>query len=76
MFDKIQEALNTIVEFFSTVFDFVVDFVQDTLYVVKLTGEFVLKIPDYFSWLPAPVLALIVTAFSVVVIYKILGREG
>lgn len=56
--------------------DFVVGLVEDLVYVVTLCGQFVLKIPQFFSWLPAPVVALIVTIFAIVVIYKVLGREG
>ena len=49
---------------------------EDTVYIIKLTGSFLLKIPQLFSWLPAPALALIVSIFTVVVIYKVMGREG
>lgn len=58
------------------VVDFIISTIQDILYVIQLTGEAVLHLPDYFSWLPAPFVAVLVTIFSVVVIYKILGREG
>lgn len=75
--------LSTIKDFFlgladviSSLIDFVISLIEDIVYVVKLCGSFVVKIPSYFSWLPASVLALIITIFSIVVIYKILGREG
>lgn len=56
--------------------DFLMGLIQDVAYVVKITAEFVTQIPSYISWLPAPVVAIIVSIFVVVVIYKILGREG
>lgn len=59
-----------------TVIDFVISFFQDLIYMISLLGQVVLNIPAYFSWLPAEVIALIITLISVVVIYKILGREG
>lgn len=75
--------LNTIKEFFvgmidviSSLIDFVVGFIEDIVYVVTLCGQFVIKIPSYFSWLPDVAVTLIVTTFGIVVIYKILGREG
>ena len=75
--------MNAIIEFFtgiadgvSAALDFLIGFVEDIVYVVKLTGEFVLEIPSYFAWLPPEILALIVTTFGIVVIYKVLGREG
>ena len=55
---------------------FVIDFFKDIAYLIKLTGEFVLKVPTYLSWLPAEVLALVVSVFTIVVLYKVLGREG
>lgn len=75
--------LKTIADFFTgiadvvtSLIDFVVGFIEDLVYVVTLCGQFVLKIPTYFSWLPGEVVTLIVLLFGVVVIYKILGREG
>lgn len=56
--------------------DFLLSMIQDVAYVVQLTATFVVQIPMYLSWLPAPVVALVVSIFAVVVIYKILGREG
>lgn len=75
--------LETIKNFFlgmanviTSLIDFVVGFVEDIVYVVKLCASFVAKIPQLFSWLPSGVLAIIVLTFSVVVIYKVMGREG
>lgn len=65
-----------IVDAISSAIDFLISFVGDIVYVIKLTGQFVARIPEYFAWLPAPVLTIIVSIFAVVVIYKILGREG
>lgn len=56
--------------------DFLLSFIQDVAYVVELTATFVSQIPTYVSFLPAPVLVMVVSIFAVVVIYKILGREG
>lgn len=43
---------------------------------VKLLAGYVAKIPDWFDWLPAEVLYILLAIVAVVVIYKILGREG
>lgn len=72
----ISKAINSIVDFFENIIDFVISFIEDTVYVIKLTAEFVAEIPNYFSWLPAEALVLVVSIFAVVVIYKVLGREG
>lgn len=67
------EGLWTLV---SSVYDFVVGFFEDVVYVIQLTAHFVAKIPDYFSWLPPEALVLVISIFAIVVIYKVLGREG
>lgn len=56
--------------------DFLIGILTDLVYVVRLTGRAVSAIPNFFSLLPPPALAVLVTIFAVVVIYKILGREG
>lgn len=58
----------------SGVIDFFLDLVLDLVYVVQLIGRFIRLIPVYFSWLPPQLLAIIVVAISVAVIFKIIGR--
>lgn len=60
----------------SSVVSFVISFFEDVVYIVQLTGKMLAQIPSYFSWIPAEFLALIITIFSIIVIYKITGREG
>lgn len=64
------------VDLVTSLFDFVVGFVSDLVYVIQLTGIFLSEIPNYFGWMPSAYVTLIVTIFSIVVIYKIIGREG
>ena len=71
-----KDFLSGIFEFFSSLYDFVIGIFEDIVYVIRLTAHFVAQIPDYFSWLPPEALALVVGIFAVVVIYKVLGREG
>lgn len=74
--EKILDVLTKIGNFFTDIIDFVVDFFQDLVYVIKLTGEAVAKIPEYIGWIPSGLLAMLIALFAVVAIYKILGREG
>lgn len=76
MLETIKEILFNIGNFFTTIFDFVVDFVADIVAVIKYTGQAVAQIPQLFQWVDPKVLGTILAAFAVVVIYKILGREG
>lgn len=75
--------MQTLIDFFksftdivSSLVDFVIGLFEDLVYMIKLLGQVVLNIPVYFSWLPGEVLALIVVLIGIVVVYKILGREG
>lgn len=76
MLETLKNFFLGLADVISSLIDFVIGLVEDIVYVVKLTGSFVVKVPDYFSWLPVPVVASIVTIFAIVVVYKILGREG
>jgi len=74
--DALLSFVESIGNGLNAILDFCISFFEDVAYIVKLTAEYVAKIPSFFSWLPAPVLAIIVSAFAVVVIYKVIGREG
>lgn len=76
MLETIKDFFLSLGNIITSLVDFVVGLFEDLIYVVVLCGSFVLKIPSLFSWLPAEAVALIVTIFAIVVIYKILGREG
>lgn len=76
MLSTIKDILYSIGNFFTSIYDFVISLFEDLVFVVKATSKAVASIPNLFSWLPAPVLALLVAIFAVVVIYKIMGREG
>ena len=60
----------------TSIIDFVIGFFEDLVYMIKLLGQVIVNIPSYFSWLPAEVVAILVLIIGVVVVYKILGREG
>lgn len=55
--------------------DFVVSFFEDLVYIIQLTGKFLAQLPSLFSWLPAPVVSVLLTTFAIVVVYKIAGRD-
>ncbi len=76
MLDSILDAVDTVVEFLDTIWKFVKDFTKSTFEMIELVGDTVKSIPDYLDWLPAGIVTSLVVLFGVVVIYKILGREG
>ena len=72
----ILDFLKSIVDTVAFLIDFVIGTIKDLVYLVQLTGKFLLNIPGYFSWLPTQYLSIIVLIFTIVVLYKVLGREG
>lgn len=74
--DAILEFFTGVADLLMGAIDFLVGVIGDIVYIAQLTAKAVTSIPNFFQWLPAPVVALVVTIFAVVVIYKILGREG
>lgn len=75
--------MQVILDFFSGLIEiiiapvkFLISFIGDIVYVIQLTGNFVVNIPNYFGWLPSAYVSIIISIFSVVVIYKVIGREG
>lgn len=56
--------------------DFVISTIADLVYMTRLLGEVMVFLPDYFGWLPSAVVTFIMLIISIVVIYKIIGREG
>lgn len=73
---EIVSALENFFDVITNLVDFVFGIFEDLLFMIQLLGKFIVNIPSYFSWLPAPFVSVIVVIFSIVVIYKILGREG
>lgn len=75
MLSGIFNILKSIADFFSSVVSFVLNLISDLIYVVGLLAKSILDIPKYLSFLPPVILAVLISTFSIVVIYKILGRE-
>ncbi len=69
--DFFESVINAI----TSVIEFIINFISDTIYMITLTGKFLLQIPTYFSFLPSVLLTMLVTLFGIVVVYKILGRD-
>ena len=75
--------MQTLIDFFlslggliKSLVDFVIGIVEDIAFMAKMLGLVIAHIPNYFSWLPAPVISLFLLILGVVVVYKIIGREG
>ena len=80
MFDLLKKVRDIIVggfEAIGTFFEWVGGLFQDIINLGVQAGKAVANIGVWFTgFIPAPALALLLTIFGVVIIYKILGREG
>lgn len=76
MFDALIGFFETFISMFTSLFNMAISLFSDIAYVVQLTGKFVVNVPNYFGWLPSECTVIITLIFSIVVLYKILGREG
>lgn len=74
--DSVIEFFKGIGEAIVSVFDFLVSLFEDLVYVITLLGKFIAQVPSYFSWLPTELIVILSSILAVVVIYKIMGREG
>lgn len=70
------KALKGIFDLISSVVSFIIGFFQDLVYMISLLGKFIISLPSYLSWLPSTFITAITLIFTIVVIYKVLGREG
>lgn len=62
-------------EFVTSVIQFVIKLIGDLVYIVGLIGQAIIKIPSYIGFLPASVIAVFLTGLTIIVVYKIAGRD-
>lgn len=72
---SIISGIQSILNFFETIWDFIVKFIEDIIYVIKTLGQILINIRGYFNWLPSVVYSLLFVGLSVVVIYKVINRD-
>lgn len=58
------------------VVDFIISFFSDLVWIINTLVWAVGQIPNFLGWIPGEILAIITVSLSVVMIYKIMGREG
>lgn len=74
--EDILDMLEGFIDLVSSLGEFVLDWIKDLLYIIELLSTIILNLPSIFGWMPVPVFATVSSIFGVVVLYKILGREG
>ena len=76
MLDSIMEFFSTLFEPILTLLDVVLSFFSDIMYMLGLLVGFSYNLDSILAFLPSPFVSSLVLVFGIVVIYKILGREG
>lgn len=76
MIDAIFKAIQDVVSFFNSVWEFINQAWSELVKLVQMLKNFLGGVPAFVSFLPASLVSLIVLGFGVVVLYKIMGREG
>lgn len=73
---SVFEIIHAMTDFMNLMMIYLGQVVRDTIFVLELLGSFFTHIPSYFSWLPGSLVSVLVTLISIVIVYKVLGREG
>jgi hypothetical protein len=60
--------------FLNNITGFIRQFFIDLVYVIHLWNKSLTALPAYFSWLPAGVVGILGLTFTLVVVFKVVGR--
>lgn len=75
MLSTIKDLFFSLTDILLSLWNFVISFFEDIVYVVRLCKSVVVGIPYYFAWMPSAIIGLLVTIFGIVVVYKVVGRD-
>lgn len=70
------DFFKSIVETISTFLDFFWTSLTDSVYIVRLSMQFISDIPSYFSWIPMEIYAILAVTISIFLILRIIGRDN
>lgn len=71
----IISAIKEFFEFIVNLVKFLIQLIKDLIMAIDMLKDVVVKLPDYLNFLPSTVVALFVACLSVVIVYKVLGRD-
>lgn len=70
---KVFESIGGAIQ---AILDFVVKFVQDLIFAIKLLAELAPQLPAWYTWFPPVLWYTFGCCISLAIVYKIAGREG
>lgn len=76
---NIFEAFVSFVQGFGNFLDnitsFIFHFYHDLVYYISLLIKAHASLPQYFAFLPSTVISILLTTFSLVIVFQVLGRQ-
>lgn len=73
---QVFQVLQNIFDMLVTLFDFLLGFIEDIVYVATLLPDIVSDVSTLItSFIPAPVLSIILACVTLTVVYRVLGRD-
>lgn len=68
--------LQNVLDVLLALVQFIVKLVGDLVMVITLLGQSILRLPLVLGFLPSVCVSIVMATFSIVIIYKVIGREG
>ena len=72
---SISSFFENVLHALTVIFNIISDFVSDLLWLFENITLAIGRVPNYLNFLPPSVLSLFMTSITLIVIYKILGRD-
>lgn len=72
MLEDIKEAIVGILNFFDTIYEVIVNLVENTIEAIKIIGSAVAQIPDYIEMMPDWIQSIMTAGLTVIVIYLLI----
>lgn len=73
---EIVNLLKSLVNMIVELFKFIPQLLNDLIMVISLVTDTVARLPTIFQVFPQVISSILIACFGVVIIYKVLGREG
>lgn len=72
----ILEVLRSLAQGIVAILKFIPKLLADLVMIVKLTAETAARLPTLFQIFPGVLSSILISILGVVVLYKVMGREG
>lgn len=74
MLEAIKEGILSIVDFFTSIGDFITSIVENTIMFVDSYSTVMSKLPEWIDYLPAFLIVAVLPLFTVQIVLRLIGR--